>query len=1015
MCSIFPPWLILCLRPGTLSDSTEFPSLGTPPPTILSRSAPATHSSTCPGPWAEPTTQTIDTYLDVPKHSQHRRKMGVDAEELILSPFQEVVDRGNEAVANAKGASDEDAELSRLMAKAGVAVVREGERALKRLQPLWDGQVEKYGDAFKESLSQNVAIEEKRRKLEDLLYDIEDYAEPSTFEPERFTELQAATKSLAMDVIDVIKKMRLDAPITPPYSPPSPSKFPPLPPLPPLPLKSPSRMGNGIRPPRPPTPPGRKGGRAATPVAFAPLPPSATPSPDRTQQSTPVPPPDPSEAAAPVTRVRPPPPGRRDIARLNTGSQRSLRSNGTAHSRASSAFSVGSLPPPAYTADGEAPPVPQINHSIANDRPESRASSSLGIHRQPSLSMTDGAAVTPEIPDFPMPQQPTGTRTTAWVSDQVGASNPRYHGHRPASRFEPHSIQAIQNLQQTTIPEDHAVSASMPARRAGHSFINFDTALTPIISELSRFGVDSSPGGGDSSTSPSVGPNSPETSRSAALSHATSMSSIQTGPAAHAKPSANDGGRTPITPSDTTPQQHKPGLSPISLPPAALEHHHHHPDGQHAATTPASASEDWATRTVLSISDRASTANFSSGSQPRESDVAIGPRSSLHALGGFCGGAQQFRTSGHADGVRRVAGHVAGQSTATARCATCSYGHAWAELDLDVRDRFPRATFPREGGVLFRIRLLYKSHLGAPRPSEAFYGCLFCAQAGGVVREGDATAFKSSDDLFRHLASHPQPLPDVAGLTVLYGKEVLATDPRVNDFDLWLTEPPQPGGVPPEVAADVARLPVATAVRGHVQRYAEKKLAKPDGKGSDCLLQFFEGSRIIGVEYPGKYAGKWCTGWHDGTWGYFPSKSVELAKPKPGRLDAPPLLHGMGGNAVVVVAKWKWDPGASAKEGWLAFDKGEKLTNVGWPADAGKDAWCWSASTSKGKFGVFPRSHVDASSLRDGNDPSSPGGSGGKAKRKEGGGRSGAKLFGVRRRHSMTSSMSGGSGVIELI
>ncbi|KAL1853668.1 hypothetical protein Daus18300_011704 [Diaporthe australafricana] len=964
--------------------------------------------------------------------------MGVDAEELILSPFHEVVDRGNEAVANAQSAAEEDAELSQLMAKAGVAVVREGERALKRLQPLWDGQVDKYGDAFKDSLSQNVAIEEKRRKLEDLLYDIEDYAEPSTFEPERFTELQAATKSLAMDVIDVIKKMKLDTPITPPYSPPSPSKFPPLPPLPPLPLKSPSRMGNGIRPPRPPTPPGRKGGRAPTPVAFAPLPPSASPSPDRTQQNTPVPPPDLSETVLPVTRVRLPPPGRRDIARLNTGSQRSVRSNGTAHSRASSAFSVGSLPPPAYTADGEAPPVPQINHSIANDRPESRASSSLGIHnvplpislslvRQSSLSMSDGSS-TPEIPDFPMPQQPTGTRTTAWVSDQVGATNPRYHGHRPPSRYEPHSIQAIQNLQQTTIPEDHAVSASMPARRAGHSFINFDTALTPIISELSRFGVDSSPGG--ESTSPSVGPNSPETSRSATLSHATSMSSIQTGPpstAPHAtKPSASNGGRTPITPSDTTPQQqHKPGFSPIALPPAALEHHH--PDGPHhhrmlpdaAATTPASASEDWATRTVLSLSDRASTANFSSISQqqPREPDVAIGARSSLHLLGGFCTGAQQFRTSGHADGVRRVAGHVAGQSTATARCSDCAYGHAWAELDLDVRDRFPRATFPRAGGVLFRIRLLYKSHLGAPRPSEAFYGCLFCAQAGGVVREGDATAFKSSDDLFRHLASHPQPLPDVAGLTVLYGKEVLATDPRVNDFDLWLTEPPQPAGVPPELAADVARLPVATAVRGHVQRYAEKKLPKPDGKGSDCLLQFFEGSRVIGVEYPGKYAGKWCTGWHDGTWGYFPSKSVELEKPKPGRLDAPPLLHGMGGNAVVVVAKWKWDPGAAAKEGWLVFDKGEKLTNVGWPADAGKEAWCWSASTSKGKFGVFPKSHVDESSLRDDNNPSSPGGSSsGKAKRKEGGGRSGAKLFGVRRRHSITSNLSGGpTGIIELV
>lgn len=955
----------------------------------------------------------------------------MDAEELILNPFHEVVDRGKEAVANAESAADDDAELSRLMAKAGVAVVKEGERALKRLQPLWDSQVEKYGDAFKETLSQNAAIEEKRRKLEDLLYDFEDYAEPDTFEQEHFTELQIATKSLAMDVIDLIKKMKLDTPITPPYSPPSPSKFPPLPPLPPLPLKSPSRIANGARSPRPPTPPGRKGGRTPTP-ALAPLPPSGTPSPDRTEQSTPVPPPDPSEAAVPVSRVRLPP-GRRDLARLNTGSQRSLRSNGTAHSRASSAFSVGSLPPPAYTADGEAPPVPQITHHNTTDRPESRASSALGIHnaqapqsptlaRQPSLSRTDTSSI-PEIPDFPVPQpqpQPqTGTRTTAWVSDQVGSSNPRYHGHRPPSRYEPHSLQAIQNLQQTTIPEDQAVTATMPSRRAGHSFINFDTPLTPIISELGRFGVDSPPEG----SSPSAGPNSPETSRSATLSHATSMSSIQTG-SAHTR-AGTSSSRTPITPFDTNaPHNNKPSFSPITLPPAALEGPESHsrlPDAAvvAAAQTPASASvsEDWATRTVLSISDRASTANFSSSGshQPREAETAIGPRSSLYLLRGFCSGAQQFRTSGHEDGVRRLAGHVAGQSTATARCASCSYGHAWSELDLDVRDRMPRATFPREGGLLFRIRLLYKSHLGAPRPSEAFYGCLFCAQVGHVVREGDATVFRGSDELLRHLASHPQPLPDVPGLTVLYGKEILATDPRVNDFDLWLTEPPQPGGIPPEVEAEVAKLPVAIAIKGHVQRYGEKKLPKPDGKNSDSLVQFFEGSRIIGVEFPGKYAGKWCTGWHDGIWGYFPAKSVELEKPKSGRLDAPPLLHGMGGSGVIVVAKWKWDPGAAAKEGWLGFDKGEKLTNVAWPAEAGKEAWCWSGSTSKGKFGMFPRSHIDETSLRDDASSPGPGGGGGKSKRKEGGGRSGGKLFGVRRRHSTTSSMSGGSGVIEII
>ncbi len=83
--------------------------------------------------------------------------MGVDAEELIIRPFRDVVARGSDAVANAETAGRADgqgSELSDRVAKAGRAVMREGERALARLQPVWDAQVEKYGDAFKDALMQ---------------------------------------------------------------------------------------------------------------------------------------------------------------------------------------------------------------------------------------------------------------------------------------------------------------------------------------------------------------------------------------------------------------------------------------------------------------------------------------------------------------------------------------------------------------------------------------------------------------------------------------------------------------------------------------------------------------------------------------------------------------------------------------------------------------------------------------------------------------------------------------------
>lgn len=81
--------------------------------------------------------------------------MAVDVEELIIRPFREAVLLGKDAVAKAEEAADEDEHLSSRMLKASQAIIKEGERALKRLQPLWDGQVEKYGDAFKDTLAQN--------------------------------------------------------------------------------------------------------------------------------------------------------------------------------------------------------------------------------------------------------------------------------------------------------------------------------------------------------------------------------------------------------------------------------------------------------------------------------------------------------------------------------------------------------------------------------------------------------------------------------------------------------------------------------------------------------------------------------------------------------------------------------------------------------------------------------------------------------------------------------------------
>jgi len=80
--------------------------------------------------------------------------MAVDAEGLVIRPFNEVVQQGQNAISNAQSTLDDD-ELSEQMTKAGRALVREGERSLQRLQPMWNRNVGTFGSAFKDAVLAN--------------------------------------------------------------------------------------------------------------------------------------------------------------------------------------------------------------------------------------------------------------------------------------------------------------------------------------------------------------------------------------------------------------------------------------------------------------------------------------------------------------------------------------------------------------------------------------------------------------------------------------------------------------------------------------------------------------------------------------------------------------------------------------------------------------------------------------------------------------------------------------------
>lgn len=78
-----------------------------------------------------------------------------EVERLAIAPFREIVEKGNAAIENVPNA---DEETSPLMLKAAQNLVREGERALKRIEPLCTKNFEEYGVNFVDAIKENGKI-----------------------------------------------------------------------------------------------------------------------------------------------------------------------------------------------------------------------------------------------------------------------------------------------------------------------------------------------------------------------------------------------------------------------------------------------------------------------------------------------------------------------------------------------------------------------------------------------------------------------------------------------------------------------------------------------------------------------------------------------------------------------------------------------------------------------------------------------------------------------------------------
>ncbi|OAA66565.1 Src-domain containing protein [Niveomyces insectorum RCEF 264] len=1082
--------------------------------------------------------------------------MGVDAEELIVRPFNEVVERGNEAIANAHAhaaaaattADNSDhaaADLAERLARAGRAVVREGARAVKRLQPVWDDQVEKYGEAFKDAMLQQDDIEKRRRRLEDLLYDFEDYTEPATFDADKFAELQAATRAFALDVLSHTKRLKLEAPKRDstatqlaavvasgrgsggggrhhnddgyaegeeegngddnggPTSPPTRSKtFPPLPPLPPMPpmphfAPNDRRFRAGL------TPRSSLTKAATTTTATMMHAPrlvslSGPRTPvliDEDEQLREVPQNNthrnresqdgghrPASASRPESRQGRDVPFRDSAYGSRHGSTKSVGRTTGRLSRAdhdlydspldvrrplSPTDLVGGAAP-LHSADDDSSRYNSRQPTLADVLPNHRLPSSPPSPQlQPPSAAPPSSRTRPALRKKASKDTVTTVATDYSLQENGGSSSIVSHG-------TPLLLARLNSL---------TVDGSVRSGTSGKSLFDAATttaATSPVLTDARTSFLSSSP---DSDTSPPSSPYAtfnktpplpplpPLSNASAAAAAASSSVSSDAAsslappfiappiasskslmlppPALPPSPSleayagtpkrASTAARTAVSRSiqDFIKFAPSPPVPPISLPLSPTIEHASAPEddpeteseqepGQEQeqeqqaepepepdrgpqkpvslppGSVPSVQSDDihFDHGLMLADDDAATSDMPLTRAFVREPDCSIGPRSSFHQMGGFCKGAELFRSGGHWQGVKQAGGYVANKATAIGRCVGCGYAHNYEEVRLDIEKK-PEATFTK-AGVRFRLRLLYKSHLGSAQASqrlaESHYACVFCVHAGATVREGDATVFTSADHLLLHLARHPQPLPAVPGMTVLYGTEEAAM--TSTEFDLHFVRPPLPTNVPSAVGQGA----VATAVRAHLQRYGAKKLARPPNYPAGDLLPFLAGARIVGLVYPEKWGGKWCLGWHDGVAGAFPAKAVQTEPPRPNEI---PMESSSG---MSVTARWKWKPsrqaggpsgGKTAMAGggggggggdgdgfasagsmrsdghsvtsshhsrshepasvWLEFDKGETISNV---KCLYADHWCWAGTNSKGQFGVFPKSHIVTKTLR---------------------------------------------------
>ncbi|KAI0470170.1 hypothetical protein F4859DRAFT_505274 [Xylaria cf. heliscus] len=806
--------------------------------------------------------------------------MAEEVDRLVLTQFREIVEKGKTAIENVESAGDQAPEP---MLKAAQNLVKEGEKALKKIEPVSTAHYEEYGNNFINAIKENDDLAQFRSDLEELLWDFDDYVEVTDFDADKFNGLQKASRNAALRILDILKRMKLEVPV-PAISPP-PSEAGAL--INDLDRTSSRRSGPPDPSELPPTPPVTNPwqvGRAVTTLGVH------LEEGDDYERRPPI---EPDSPTIPQTQLVSPEENPLSPLRSREADDSTIHEEHEQRMRAASQSRTSN-------SEGSLSPLQQSHRWTNSTQGSTESMRSPTRSHSGFIRTNDTSSLHPHGHEHAISRVPSGTSSVAGKplsrpsSRAVGAVGRDRDNTASTAGFPPRT---------TSVANQNSSSYVLSSRRPSTESIN--SSVFDIVESLSP----------TETTASSAG------HRHSVLS-ATSASTAPYQPTRFPPPKYP--GPPPLYQTPPAPPRRTSGVTIRSQSSGGRTAHQGHGlRGMDEGLIPV----DMESEIII---------------PPREPDCTITPSSSFYKFKGFCKGAEDAQRGQL--GFKRIKRPVGGFSTAiVAKCTHCLFELDFKSVEQDLNNESSGSFTSNTIG--FRLRILQKSHLPIRVIDEQMYGCLFCIQAGHTLEESDSTVFFNQKQLFAHMTRHPRPLPKIAGVTVIEEPEL---PPHLKDnFDLHFPHPPTES-VMTGIAREVARLPAAIAIDTRKMSHGTIRLP-PDRQP---VLQIAVSAKIVGIEFPLKYEGKWAIGWHDGVRAAFEMDSVHL--------EAPPKteVRMQGTSNVQAVARWRWNQ--KGDDRWLKFDKGDVIKNISYIYS---DHWCWSGTTSKGS-GLFPQSHLDPNSIR---------------------------------------------------